>query len=106
MSPASLLARLERAGVRVALDGGQLDIDAPSGVLTPAVLAELRAAKPGIVALLSAPVAACLDCRDTHHGPTACEGRGFWLGAVIEDTPAVWRRAIHCPVCCPEHKPH
>ena len=45
----------------------------------------------------------CLDCRSTHPGPTACDGLPFHLGAVIEDTPAVWRRAIHCPRCCPAH---
>lgn len=44
----------------------------------------------------------CLDCRLTHPGTHACEGQPFVVGAVIIDTPAHWKRAIHCPVCCPE----
>lgn len=88
MSAEALLARLERAGARIALHGDQLDVDAPSGVLTPDVIGELRAAKPQIVALLSGTGLSCLDCRLTHSGPTACDGRAFLLGTVIEDCPA------------------
>ncbi len=44
----------------------------------------------------------CLDCRPTHPGTYACNGTAYRVGQVIEDTPALWRRAIHCPVCCPE----
>jgi hypothetical protein len=105
MSAATLLARLQQAGVRVTLVGEQLGIDAPEGVLTPDVLAELRAAKPELIALLAGPVVACLDCRDTHPGPRACDGRPFRVGVVISDSPALWMRAIHCPRCCPARDP-
>lgn len=97
MNAVLLLAQLKAAGASVTLNGETVDIDAPAGVLTPALLTELRAHKPEIVALLSAP--SCFDCRPTHPNSTACGGRPFTLGAVTEDSPARWTRAIHCPVC-------
>ena len=46
MSATALLASLERLGVRLRAEDGRLVVDAPRGVLTDAVKAELRARKP------------------------------------------------------------
>ena len=54
MSAAALLARLRALGVALATDGDHLTIDAPAGVLTPALLAELRGRKWTLLALLAA----------------------------------------------------
>lgn len=71
------------------------------GAIDPELSAEVARHKDEIIAALSLAAETHRDCRDTHSGPAACGGTGFVLGAVIRDTPAEWRRAIHCPVCCP-----
>jgi hypothetical protein len=50
----------------------------------------------------------CLDCRLSHPGGTFCDSRPARVGAVIEDRwaddrPVSYRRALHCPTCCPAH---
>ncbi len=54
MSAAALLGTLRALGVAVAADGEGLTLDAPAGVLTPALLAELRAHKRALLAYLAA----------------------------------------------------
>jgi amino acid adenylation domain-containing protein len=49
-----LLQRLRALGVQLALDGETLRLNAPKGVLTPALQAELKAAKPEVIELLRA----------------------------------------------------
>ena len=54
MTAGRLVARLRALGVALATDGERLTIDAPAGVLTPALLAELRGRKWALLALLAA----------------------------------------------------
>lgn len=53
MSAAALLDRLDALGVTVTAAGGALTVDAPAGVLSPALLADMRRHKPAILALLT-----------------------------------------------------
>jgi hypothetical protein len=55
MNASRLLCELEARGAIVTRNGGQLDIEAPRGVLTPQVLAAVKAHKPQVLALLAAP---------------------------------------------------
>ena len=55
MSVDALLARLAAAGVRLEAADGRLRYDAPPGVLTPALLAELRDRKAALLARLAPP---------------------------------------------------
>src|SRR5437762_13407508 len=55
VTAAALLAYLERLGVRVAIDGARLRLDAPAGTLTPDLLATLAAHKPALLGLLATP---------------------------------------------------
>ena len=55
MDARDLLARLDGLGVTVAADGDRLLIR-PASMLTDELRAELRAAKPAVLALLAAPV--------------------------------------------------
>jgi len=50
---AAFLDRLGALGVTVAAAGGALTVDAPVGILTPPMLAELRRHKPALLALLA-----------------------------------------------------
>ncbi|MBI4612181.1 MAG: hypothetical protein HY720_01080 [Planctomycetes bacterium] len=59
MTPIALLDRLAALGIRVEAEGDRLHIDAPRGVVTPALKAELVAAKPALLAALSPN---CLHC--------------------------------------------
>ena len=54
MSAAALLARLRALGVTATAAGDDLELDAPAGALTPALLGELRAHKGALLALLAA----------------------------------------------------
>ena len=79
-----LRARLRALGVTAAPDGDGLALDAPDGALTPALLAELRAHKPALLALLAAPARA-------EDGPASCAcGRAFY---------GVAGRPALCPRC-------
>jgi len=53
MSPEMLLAELRAQGATLAIDGDQVVIDAPAGVLTPELLADLRGHKPEVLGLLA-----------------------------------------------------
>jgi hypothetical protein len=54
MSATALVESLERLGVRLRAEDGRLVVDAPRGVLTDAVKAELRARKPELLRLVRA----------------------------------------------------
>jgi len=54
MSVATLITKLHDLGVRVRLDGGELKIKAPKGVLTKELQLELKASKADIIEFLSA----------------------------------------------------
>jgi len=53
MTPAELLAKLERLNVKVSLAGDKLRLEAPAGVLTPELKEALRQHKAALIALLS-----------------------------------------------------
>ena len=53
MTPAELLAKLERLNVKVSLAGDKLRLEAPAGVLTPELKEALRQHKAALMALLS-----------------------------------------------------
>jgi hypothetical protein len=55
MNAAALLSRLEKAGVHIAAEDGQLKLDGPKAALGEEVLNELRQAKPELLKLLSQP---------------------------------------------------
>ncbi|MEX1026419.1 MAG: hypothetical protein WD049_00205 [Candidatus Paceibacterota bacterium] len=55
MTIANLLAGLIHRGVAIAVDGLDLKIEAPRGVVTDELLTSLRAAKPRLVDLLTCP---------------------------------------------------
>ncbi len=55
MTASALLTNLKECGVSIQPHGGELEITAPAGVLTPDVLAEIRSLKPAIIQLLSTP---------------------------------------------------
>jgi len=83
MSAPAILSRLKRAGVTVAVVGGQLKFEGPKSVLSGEVVAELKAHKPELLALLSqggtAPPAATAWQLD-HDG--IAERIEAWLHAV------------------------
>ena len=53
MTPLSIIDRLDRAGVVVAVNGDKLTYDAPAGTMTPDLLYAMRDAKPTLLALLA-----------------------------------------------------
>jgi hypothetical protein len=55
MTTHDLLARCHEAGIVLALEGGNLCVDAPRGALDDAILSELRAHKPDILTALAHP---------------------------------------------------
>lgn len=55
MTAHELLLTCRQAGIVLAADGDNIDVDAPKGVLTPELRSELARHKPALVALL-APV--------------------------------------------------
>jgi hypothetical protein len=57
MTATDLLAELRAQGVLLSVDGDRLVYDAPTGTMTPALLAMLRETKAGLVALLQVPAA-------------------------------------------------
>lgn len=61
---AGLLADLAAQGIIVRRDGDKLRVKGPSGVLTDATLARLRAAKPQILAALADPAPAASSAAD------------------------------------------
>lgn len=80
-APRGLLRRLGAQGVAVRLEGGNLHVSAPLGVLDTGTLEQLRAFKPEIVEIL------------TTHGCSRC-GRGsfnrvgvicFWCARSLPD---------------------
>lgn len=76
MNALSLLRDLEARGVRLEAREGWLSYEAPAGVLTPALLDELRARKQELLALLAA-----------EEPPSLEEERALaaaWRGAVRE----------------------
>lgn len=57
MTSLDLLNQLRSAGVSVGLLGENLTLQAPAGVLTAALQAQVAAVKPGLIALLGRPKA-------------------------------------------------
>lgn len=55
MTAHELLLKCRQVGIALAVDGNNIDVDAPKGVLTPELRSELARHKPALVALL-APV--------------------------------------------------
>lgn len=53
MNTATLIEDLERRGVRLRVDGDQLIVDAPRGVLTNEITAALASEKPALLRLLT-----------------------------------------------------
>ncbi len=76
MNTATLLRDLEERGVRFEMEDGRLRYHAPTGVLTPEIIDELRARKSELLALL-----ACLEPPDARQ---ARDLAAAWRGAVRE----------------------
>ncbi|MBI5093856.1 MAG: hypothetical protein HZB26_15635 [Candidatus Hydrogenedentes bacterium] len=55
MTAEALIATLETRGVVLTVVGDRLSLDAPKGVLTPDVVAELRERKPEVLDILTRP---------------------------------------------------
>lgn len=55
MTANALLVELKALGVRLWVEGGALEVEAPAGVLSPDRLAELRDHKPALIDLLARP---------------------------------------------------
>lgn len=53
MTPAALITELERRNVKVSLAGDKLRLEAPAGVLTPALKEAIAKHKPELIAILS-----------------------------------------------------
>lgn len=66
MTAHELLMTCRQAGINLVVDGDCIDVDAPAGVLTPELRAELARCKADLLALL-APPRAFVTLR---HGPT------------------------------------
>lgn len=98
-----VIARARAVGATLNVEDGRLRAIAPKGAISPRLAQEIADNRDGIIAALTARPTTCYDCRTTHPDVYACDGKGFLIGDVIEDTPVLWRRAIHCPVCCPIH---
>ena len=56
MSAAELLSRLRALGVQLRIDGGELRVSAPKGVLTAELREQLTAAKVELTELLQSPI--------------------------------------------------
>jgi len=69
MSAAALLAELRADGVILAADGDKLAIEAARGILTPELMARMRAAKPELMALLAGDLAANDDAEPAQDLP-------------------------------------
>jgi hypothetical protein len=55
MQPQKILTELKKRGLFLQADGKKLHFIGPSGSLDAEILAEIRAAKPAIISLLTAP---------------------------------------------------
>ena len=55
MPPRELLAELQAKDIRLTVQGEQLRIDAPKGMMTETLRAAIRQQKPALLTLLSAP---------------------------------------------------
>jgi amino acid adenylation domain-containing protein len=71
VSATDLLRRLHRAGVRLSAADGRLSYQAPAGVMTDALRAELRAHKPALLELLTPPA--------DNRAPLSFAQQSFWL---------------------------
>lgn len=69
MTNVELLADLTRMGLVLTAKGDRLAYDAPPGVLTPVVLAKLKAHKGELLALLQQPKGATAEA-EPHHRST------------------------------------
>lgn len=76
MNTATLLRDLEERGVRFEAEDGRLRYHAPTGVLTPEIIDELRARKAELLALLS--------CLEPPAVQRARDLAAAWRGAVRE----------------------
>ena len=76
MSPHRLLADLRQQGVTLERRGDRLRVDAPQGVLTPEIRADLVAHKAAILQVLASP--------PTEPAQTVRDLRAAWAGACFE----------------------
>ena len=94
MTPAELLAHLQRQGVVLWADGDRLRYKAPKGLLTPALREELTERKGEILALLrqsnASPSASYPSLQPTSRDgelPLSYAQHGLWLTAQTTDHP-------------------
>lgn len=80
MTPTEILARCSAAGIRLQPAGDGLTIDAPSGALTPALVADLRTHKAKLLAMLQPATAA--PGADHGNGPEGIDARAIWRAAL------------------------
>jgi hypothetical protein len=70
MTASTLLSELQALGAKLGVAGDQIRIEAPRGVVSPELLAELRAHKPELIELLTWPPE-CLEAEREHGHPSA-----------------------------------
>jgi hypothetical protein len=94
---AGLLAELARMGVRVERSGGRLLLDGPNDVLTDALVTEIDAAKPELLAALNAGAGDSIPGADHRRAADASTLR---LRCVFHpDRPVVEGDRISCAEC-------
>ena len=90
MSPHRLLADLRQQGVTLERRGDRLRVDAPQGVLTPEIRADLVAHKAAILQVLASP--------PTEPAQTVRDLRAAWAGACYELAEALgWPETPYKP---------
>ncbi|UZW58432.1 non-ribosomal peptide synthetase [Lysobacter enzymogenes] len=97
MSASQLLIDLRRQGVRLSLADGRLQVQAPPGVLTPALRDRLKAHRDELTDLLAAndPAAAAGEApiprlRDRQDAPLSPAQQRLWLLQQLESDPALY----------------
>ena len=100
MTAAALLARLTGLGVSAEVDHGALRLR-PASVIPPDLLAEVRASKAEVLALLTPPPP--VDLGELPAGPCpVCGGGQWWRLSVLSGGPGRWR----CERCMPPDPAH
>lgn len=98
MTAAALLADLQARGVRVAVKGGRLQVEAPKGAVDPAVRAALAEHKAELLAALYPWPGSCYCCQEvcwwlSKHGVVIC---GRCHPPPYPDMVAVWVPQAGC----------
>jgi hypothetical protein len=88
-----LLSMLKRQGVVLTVDGDNLKVDAPQGVLHPEIIKQLRKAKTELLRRLTNS-----GENDGPHSPT-CKNNHFRLAFFCDGPPEHGRTRTVCRLC-------